>query len=36
MGIKLKQSKMRVEDFLQIDFGNWNPEYSPKRERAGP
>src|SRR5204862_2298212 len=34
MGIKLKQSKMRVEDFLQIDFGNWNPEYSPKRERA--
>src|SRR3989442_398427 len=34
MGTKLKQSKMRVEDFLQIDFGNWNPEYSPKRERA--
>src|SRR3989454_5270166 len=34
MGIRLKQSKMRVEDFLQIDFGNWNPEYSPKRERA--
>ncbi|HZE20239.1 MAG TPA: RNA polymerase sigma factor RpoD, partial [Candidatus Angelobacter sp.] len=29
-----KQSKMRVEDFLQIDFGNWNPEYSHKRERA--
>jgi RNA polymerase primary sigma factor len=34
MGTKLKQGKMRVEDFLQIDFGNWNPEYSPKRERA--
>jgi len=34
MGTKLKQSKMRVEDFLQIDFGNWNPEYSPKRERT--
>jgi RNA polymerase primary sigma factor len=34
MGTKLKQGKMRIEDFLQIDFGNWNPEYSPKRERA--
>src|SRR6266850_19783 len=34
MGTKLKQGKLRVEDFLQIDFGNWNPEYSPKRERA--
>jgi len=34
MGVRLKQGKMRVEDFLQIDFGNWNPEYSPKRERA--
>jgi RNA polymerase primary sigma factor len=34
MGTKLKQGKMRVEDFLQIDFGNWNPEYSPNRERA--
>jgi RNA polymerase primary sigma factor len=34
MGTKIKQGKMRVEDFLQIDFGNWNPEYSPKRERA--
>ena len=33
-GTQLKQGKMRVEDFLQIDFGNWNPEYSPKRERA--
>src|SRR5206468_8723392 len=30
MGVRLKQGKMRVEDFLQIDFGNWNPEYSPK------
>jgi RNA polymerase primary sigma factor len=34
MGTKLRQGKLRVEDFLQIDFGNWNPEYSPKRERA--
>ncbi len=34
MGTRLKQGKMRVEDFLQIDFGNWNPEYSPKRERT--
>jgi RNA polymerase primary sigma factor len=34
LGTKLKQGKIRVEDFTQIDFGNWNPEFSPKRERA--
>jgi RNA polymerase primary sigma factor len=34
LGTKLKQGKVRVEDFTQIDFGNWNPEFSPKRERA--
>jgi RNA polymerase primary sigma factor len=34
LGIKLKQGKVRVEEFTQIDFGNWNPEFSPKRERA--
>jgi RNA polymerase primary sigma factor len=34
LGIKLKQGKFRVEEFTQIDFGNWNPEFSPKRERA--
>ena len=33
-GTRLKQAKMRVEDLTQIDFGNWNPEFSPKRERA--
>ena len=33
-GTKLKQGKVRVEDLTQIDFGNWNPEFSPKRERA--
>ncbi len=33
-GTKLKQNKIRVEDFTQIDFGNWNPEFSPKKERA--
>jgi RNA polymerase primary sigma factor len=33
-GTRLKQGKMRVEDLTQIDFGNWNPEFSPKRERA--
>ncbi len=34
LGTKLKQGKVRVEEFTQIDFGNWNPEFSPKRERA--
>ena len=34
LGTKLKQGKVRVEDLTQIDFGNWNPEFSPKRERA--
>src|SRR6185436_2495745 len=33
-GTRLKQAKMRVEDLTQIYFGNWNPEFSPKRERA--
>ena len=33
-GTRLKLAKMRVEDLTQIDFGNWNPEFSPKRERA--
>ncbi|HEU4334469.1 MAG TPA: RNA polymerase sigma factor RpoD, partial [Candidatus Eisenbacteria bacterium] len=33
-GTKVKQNKLRVEDFTQIDFGNWNPEFSPKKERA--
>ena len=33
LGTKLKQGKVRVEDLTQIDFGNWNPEFSPKRER---
>jgi RNA polymerase primary sigma factor len=33
-GTKVKQGKMRVEDVIQIDFGNWNPEFSPKRERT--
>jgi len=32
-GTRVKQGKMRVEDLTQIDFGNWNPEFSPKRER---
>jgi len=34
LGTKLKQGKLRVEELTQIDFGNWNPEFSPKRERA--
>jgi RNA polymerase primary sigma factor len=34
LGTKVKQNKLRVEDFTQIDFGNWNPEFSPKKERA--
>ena len=34
LGTKMKQGKIRVEDFTQIDFVNWNPEFSPKRERA--
>jgi len=34
LGTKLKQGKVRVEEFTQIDFGNWNPEFSPKKERA--
>ncbi|HET9951016.1 MAG TPA: sigma-70 factor domain-containing protein, partial [Candidatus Eisenbacteria bacterium] len=34
LGTKVKQNKVRVEDFTQIDFGNWNPEFSPKKERA--
>ena len=33
-GTRVKQGKMRVEDLTQIDFGNWNPEFSPKRERT--
>jgi RNA polymerase primary sigma factor len=33
-GTRVKQGKMRVEDLTQIDFGNWNPEFSPKRERV--
>ncbi len=33
-GTKVKQNKLRVEDFTQIDFGNWNPEFSPKKERT--
>ncbi len=34
LGTKLRQGKVRVEEFTQIDFGNWNPEFSPKRERV--
>ncbi|MGE5177070.1 MAG: RNA polymerase sigma factor RpoD [Hyphomicrobiales bacterium] len=33
-GTRVKQGKLRVEDLIQIDFGNWNPEFSPKRERV--
>jgi RNA polymerase primary sigma factor len=32
MAEKLKQSKIRLDDFIQIDFGSWNPEVSARRE----